>query len=105
LRRFHFCSILPPAAMAARASREKEPGFAAKTARNKGLGAGLVPSRGSGKFAANYQDAVKGVLTLRRPATMAAQVRGFGPPPSAALKTIWNLSLTGFDAAGPGRHS
>jgi hypothetical protein len=63
----------------ARAIREKEPGFAAKTARNKGLGAGLVPARGSGEFATNYQDAVKGVLTLRRPAAMGAQVRGFGP--------------------------
>jgi hypothetical protein len=80
LRRFHFCSILPPAAMAARASREKEPGFAAKTVRNKGLGAGLVPARGSGEFAANYQDAVKGVLTLRQPAAVARKKRGLGPP-------------------------
>jgi hypothetical protein len=38
LRRFHFCLILPPAAMAARAqAAKKEPGFAVKVMRNKSL--------------------------------------------------------------------
>jgi hypothetical protein len=37
-------------------------------------------ARDVGELAANYQDAVKGVLTLSRPATMGRRKRGFGFP-------------------------
>jgi hypothetical protein len=69
--------------MAARASGEKNQVSRQKSCETKGLEqdsdhfksdrALSVLARDTGEHAANYQDAVKGVLTLSRPATMGAQ--------------------------------
>jgi hypothetical protein len=64
--------LLYPSADRDRATRKKEPGFAAKVIRNKGLRAGFdfllsVMARDGGELAASYQDAVKAALTLSRP--------------------------------------
>jgi hypothetical protein len=70
----------------ARAMREKRTRFRGRC-ETKGLGQGTIRfksdralsvlARDAGELAANYQDAVKAVLTLRRPATMGREKRGF----------------------------
>jgi hypothetical protein len=66
-----------------RAMREKRTRFRGKShAKQKGLEQDSIHFKSdpalsvltpdAGEFAANYQDAVKGVLTVRRPATRAA---------------------------------
>jgi hypothetical protein len=78
--------LLDPSAgreVGARAMREKNDVSRQKSCETKGLERDSIHSEsnralsvlacGAGELAANYQDAVKGVLTLSRPATMEAQ--------------------------------